>query len=104
MAWHESLRGPTGHRRPPLTGIAFLQSEAAQTRRTTVTRSKFQARDLFNLLLRTFTARRPEPAPETRCHIRLNVLTPSGRHAVRIVTRRRVTAVAGAKPARAQHG
>lgn len=101
MAWHESLRRSSGHRRPPLTGIAFLHDDAAQKRRTTATRSRFQARDLFDLLLRTFSPRRPAaPQPEPRCHVRLNVLTPSGRHAVRIVTRKRLTAVADKPQAR----
>lgn len=102
MAWHESLRG-SGHRRPPLTGLKFLQDEAAQARRMSG-RSKFQARDLFSLLLRTFAPRRAAAAPEPRCHIRLNVLTPSSRHAVRIVTRKRVTAVAEPAPARVRRG
>jgi hypothetical protein len=104
MALHESLRGSSGHRRPPLTGIAFLQDEAVQPRRFSIAGSKFQARDLLNLLLRTFSPRRAAPQPEPRCHIRLNVLTPSGRHAVRIVTRKRVTAVAEQAPARARRG
>lgn len=105
MAWHESLRRSSGHRRPPLTGIAFLQDdEAAQARRTTATRTRFQARDLLNLLLRTFSPRRLAPQPGPRCHIRLNVLTPSGRHAVRIVTRKRLTALAERAPARARRG
>jgi hypothetical protein len=96
MAWHESLRGPSGHRRPPLTGLKFLNGEAVNARQTAVSRSRFQARDLFSLLLRHFATRRAQPEP--RCHIRLNALNPSGGHTVRIVTRRRVTAVAEQAP------
>ena len=99
MAWHESLRGSSGHRRPPLTGLAFLHNEVA--RRATVTRSRFQARDLFSLLLRHFAPRRPAQE-QPRCHVRLNVLTPSGRPAVRIVTRKRVAAPAAEMPVRAR--
>lgn len=99
MAWHESLRGSAGRRRPPLTG--FLK-DAAQPHPATVNRSRFQARDLINLLLRHFGQRRP--APEPRCQIRLNALTPSGRQAVRIVTRRRVTTVTQDSATRAHRG
>jgi hypothetical protein len=98
MAWHESLHGSSGHRRPPLTGLAFLQSEAAQARRAAVGRTRFQARDLFSLLLRHFAQRRP--APEPRCHVRLTVLTPAGLPAVRIVARKRISAPVETAPAR----
>jgi hypothetical protein len=99
MALHESLRGLAGPRRLPLTG-AFLHDNAARARKMAVSRSRFQARDLFSLLLRHFAARRSEPEP--RCYIRLNVIAPSGRPSVRIVGQKRETVPVAAAPVRAQ--
>lgn len=44
-------------------------------------RSRLHARDLFALLVRHFSRRPAEP----RCLIRLDVLTPSGKAAVKVL-------------------
>lgn len=95
MALHESIRGLVnlrGNRRPPLVGLDFLHDSAARARRMAVSRQRFQARDLFSLLLRHFAARRS--APEPRCRILLNAVGPSGIPTVRILGQKRAGAPA----------
>ncbi len=70
-------------RRLPLRGLDFLHEESAIVRAPETYRSRLHARDLFALLKRHFMERR-RPA-EPRCLIRLDVLAPSGRAAVKVL-------------------
>lgn len=79
-------------RRLPLRGLDFLHEESAPVRAPETTRPRLHARDLFALLLRHFSERR-RPA-EPRCLIRLDVLTPSGKAAVKVLGASRLAAPA----------
>ena len=77
-------------RRLPLRGLDFLHEESAAVRAPETHRPRLHARDLFALLKRHFSERRR--AAEPRCLIRLDVMTPSGRAAVRVLGANRLTA------------
>lgn len=105
MALNESIRGLVnlrGSRRPPLVGLEFMNESAARARQMAVGRQRFQARDLFSLLLRHFAARRN--APEPRCRILLNVISPSGHQPVRILGQKRPPVMVAAQPRAQRRG
>jgi len=69
-------------RRPPLVGMEFLHQGAMGTADLVRPRARLQAKDLVSLLARHFAARRRLTLPP--CPVRLRVLTPGGKAAVKI--------------------
>lgn len=93
-------------RRLPLRGLDFLNEESAavrapETHRPRLHGPRLHARDLFGLLKRHFMERRR--AAEPRCLIRLDVMTPTGKAAVKVLgANRLVPPVAEAAALQAQ--
>lgn len=97
MALHTRILGFVGvqplQRRRPLRDMDFLHEESALLRAPdNAIRPRLQARDLFALLRRHFADRRR--AAEPRCLIRLDVVTPAGRTAVKVLGACRLAAPA----------
>lgn len=69
-------------RRPPLVGMQFLHEGSVRPADIVAPRARLQAKDLIGFLIGHFAARRRAATPP--CRIRLRVLTPGGKPAVKI--------------------